>query len=112
MHVPISYNPDASRPVSVEVAQGTDSDLVYQWRLDEFQRMGFMRYVAEMLAAGRIDLHQMEDLLKAGCEHHLALEILAGTAWNGEDEAFYTCPADQAVREAPEASQGPSEGAV
>jgi len=58
---------------------------VLQWRRDQFERMGFSEPMSIFLSHTHIDLHQMEDLLKRGCEHTLAVDILLGTNFLGED---------------------------
>lgn len=58
---------------------------VLNWRKDQFERLGFLEYIADFLASTRIDLHQMEDLLSSGCAHTTAIEILIGTMWSGDD---------------------------
>lgn len=91
-------SPDA---VSVEVSgSNIHSEQVLQWREREFKRMGFVDFVADFLASTRIDLHQMESLLKAGCEHRTAAEILMGTSTFGEDENWIlTDEADYFMRD-------------
>lgn len=61
------------------------SDQVFENRKIRFQSMGFMEYIADFLASTRIDPYMMEDLLKRGCEHTTAIEILIGTMWSGND---------------------------
>lgn len=83
----LGYKTRTPDEVTVEVSgSAIHSDQVLKWREDQFKRMGFFDYIAEFLASTRIDLHQMEDLLKAGCPHRTAAEILIGTCWAGEDE--------------------------
>lgn len=53
----------------------TDEDLE-QWRLEEFQRMGFYEWQASLLANLNVDTHEMDDLLAKGCPRTLALQIL------------------------------------
>lgn len=70
-----------------EMAQRSQhSEKVFDWRDEEFVRMGFANYVASFLASTRIDLHEMETLLNRGCPHDIACQILMGTMWSGEDE--------------------------
>jgi hypothetical protein len=59
-----------------------------EYRQDEFLRMRFADYMAAMLASTHIDLHQMEDLLKKGCSHDLAAQILMGTMCGDSREAY------------------------
>ena len=61
---------------------GVHSEKVLEWRQKEFRRLGFVDYVADFLASTQIDLTRMEKLLKKGCEHELAIQILAGTTWH------------------------------
>lgn len=69
------------------------------YRRDEFVRMGFVDYVAAMLADTRIDLHMMEDLIKSGCRPDTAARILMGTTFAGDDPAWgWTEPVED-VRE-------------
>lgn len=83
---PATYNsPEPEAVISEVSGSGRHSELVLNWRQEEFRRLGFASYVADLAAASNIDLHMMEDLLDRGCPHDLALQILMGTAWNGED---------------------------
>ena len=78
-----------SASVITEVsASGVHAEVVLIWRQDEFRRMGFADYAADLLASTRIDLHEMEDLLKKGCAHDLAMQILMGTMWSGDDPSW------------------------
>lgn len=59
---------------------------VLQWRKDEFLRMGFTDPMSSFLSHTHIDLHIMEHrFLKRGCEHAVAIDILLGTNFIGED---------------------------
>lgn len=80
----------SSAPVKIDVAGR--SEQVLRYRKEEFERFGFASYVAEYLASTQIDLHRMEDLLKAGCAHDVALRILNGTTWKADvnDPAWET----------------------
>lgn len=59
---------------------------ILEYRKSEYARMGFPDYLTEYLAATFIDLHEMERLLKNGCPHDLAMEILIGTWVLGPDD--------------------------
>lgn len=65
-----------------------EAEKVLAWRQAEFRRFGYVDYVADFLAATRIDLTQIEDLIKRGCALDLAAQILMGTDWHGEDELW------------------------
>lgn len=62
---------------------------VLKWRKDEFVRMGFSEPMSIFLSSTNIDLHQMEDkLLKRGCDHVTAVDILLGTNFLGDDPTW------------------------
>lgn len=54
----------------------SDDAIVEEWRLSEFERMGFKMPAAALLNDWQVDLHQAQDLISAGCPHELALRIL------------------------------------
>lgn len=56
---------------------------VFTWREREFKRLGYAPHEAEHLAATRIDIHEIDKLLRAGCSHVLAWQILIGTRERG-----------------------------
>ena len=64
---------------------GTHSEDVLENRAKRFEGMGFTSYLADFLAETRIDVWQMQALLDKGCPHDLAVEILIGTMWSGDD---------------------------
>lgn len=105
------YTAGQSETVSGEVATTADihDDEVLDWRQRRFRELGFVPYVADVLAESRVDLHQMGALLGKGCSHDLAAQILVGTMWSGEDPSAYTGFASEGVTELPVASQGPSD---
>lgn len=103
----------ATKPFKVEetplvssemVNLGLHSDQVYQWREEQFAQMGFEEIQVGYLASHRVDIHQMRTLIEGGCPHDLAIRILAGTDFHGEDPTDYASLAVQAVSEPPEAS--------
>ena len=60
---------------TTEQVEGRDQ--VARWRWDEALRMGFSPILAqEVMRHGEVDLHDLERMLKQGCEHGLAFDIL------------------------------------
>jgi hypothetical protein len=49
--------------------------LVHEWRAEQLQRLGLSRLVAEGFA-GRVDWHDLAELVAHGCSPELALDIL------------------------------------
>ena len=86
---PLTYKPiKDARVISEVTAAYQHPEDVLEWRRSQFRTFGFVDYSADLLAGTRIDLHDMEDLLKAGCSHDLAMSILIGTTWHGDDPAW------------------------
>lgn len=55
----------------------TEQQRIERWRAGELERAGYDRSAAAVLAARPdVDLHYAIDLLRAGCSHELALQIL------------------------------------
>lgn len=55
----------------------TEPERIERWRAEELQRAGYEPEAARMLASRvDVDLHYAIDLLRAGCQHELALQIL------------------------------------
>ena len=55
----------------------SENDPIVLWRAEELQRAGYEPAAARMLASRPdVDLHYAIDLLRAGCQHELALQIL------------------------------------
>jgi hypothetical protein len=53
------------------------AELIRSWRLEELERAGYPRPVAEQLAdLSYVDLHLAVDLLRSGCPQDTALRIL------------------------------------
>lgn len=52
---------------------------LHYWHIDYFRALGFDRHQAEILELAKIQPHDLEDLLDAGCprEIELLVEILA-----------------------------------
>lgn len=96
----------SSSLIDVVTAIGLHSEVVLNWRQERFVAMGFDAHDADNLAETNIDLHRMEDLLNAGCGHDLAIEILSGTNWYGEDTSPPMSKAAERVTEASVASEG------
>ena len=55
----------------------TELERIERWRAETLERAGYEPSAAQTLA-GRpeVDLHYAIDLLRAGCQHELALQIL------------------------------------
>jgi hypothetical protein len=61
----------------LELHTDTELDRIERWRSDELERAGYGREQAATLAARHdIDLHTAVDLVRQGCPHELALNIL------------------------------------
>ena len=57
--------------------QETEQERIERWRCHELERAGYEPSAAAMLATRHdVDLHSAIDLIRAGCRHELALEIL------------------------------------
>jgi hypothetical protein len=55
----------------------TEVERIERWRAEELERAGYEAAAASLLASrGDVDLHYAIDLLRAGCEPELALQIL------------------------------------
>ena len=62
---------------AAELTQETEQERIERWRAGELERAGFEPAAAAMLAARfDVDLHYALDLVRAGCDHELALQIL------------------------------------
>lgn len=62
---------------AAELTQETEQERIERWRAGELERAGYEPAAASMLA-GRfdVDLHHAIDLVRAGCDPELALQIL------------------------------------
>jgi hypothetical protein len=49
--------------------------LVNEWRIEQLERLGITRFVAEAVA-GVVDWHELASLIERGCPPALALEIV------------------------------------
>jgi hypothetical protein len=49
---------------------------VFCWRLERSHDLGFEPQLANMIAASRIDLHELEHLISSGCQPGTAYRIL------------------------------------
>ena len=57
--------------------QETEQERIERWRAGELERAGYDAAAAAILACRHdVDLHSAIDLVRAGCRHELALEIL------------------------------------
>ena len=55
----------------------TEDDQVMQWRIEELERAGYApEDVIVMAVDASIDLHVAVDLVRSGCPHQVALQIL------------------------------------
>jgi hypothetical protein len=62
---------------AAELTQETEQERIERWRAGELERAGFEPAAAAVLAARfDVDLHDALDLVRAGCDHELALQIL------------------------------------
>jgi hypothetical protein len=53
-----------------------EDELVFTWRYDQFQQLGFDEEEAGLLAGSDVDLNQARSLVAAGCPSPVALQIL------------------------------------
>ena len=58
------------------VEQHTEREKVESWRLHVLIEAGYPMELAARLAASEADLHQAVELVKSGCRHETAAEIL------------------------------------
>ena len=58
------------------VEDHTERDKVESWRLHVLIEAGYPMELAARLAASEADLHQAVELVRVGCEHATAAEIL------------------------------------
>jgi hypothetical protein len=56
-------------------AVSADEILVNEWRVEQLERLGIRRLVAEAVA-GLVDWHEVASLIERGCTPALALEIV------------------------------------
>jgi hypothetical protein len=57
--------------------QETELERIERWRAGELERAGYEAAAAAVLASRPdVDLHYAIDLIRAGCQHELALQIL------------------------------------
>jgi hypothetical protein len=61
----------------LEIRVDTELERIERWRAEELERAGYDRKQAALIAARHdVDLHSAVDLVRQGCPHDLALEIL------------------------------------
>jgi hypothetical protein len=78
----IPRNPDWQEALTMEPAparsrlEAIDHDdlLVHEWRVRQLTRLGIPWSLAQ--AAGRVDWHQVAELVRRGCPPRLALQIV------------------------------------
>jgi hypothetical protein len=51
-----------------------DERIIHAWRVEQLQRLGLPRILAETFA-GRVDWYEIAELIARGCTPELALEI-------------------------------------
>lgn len=95
-------NPDEADTLISKMGGRGHSEQVLQWRNSEFQRMGFIDAMSSFLSHTNIDLHMMENILKNGCDKTMAVDILLGTNFIGEDPTWNW----QGVEDEPEPDEG------
>jgi hypothetical protein len=54
----------------------SDRDKVASWRLHQLIEAGYPVHLAERLAHSDADLHRAVELIRQGCDAHVAAEIL------------------------------------
>lgn len=69
---------EMTRMAAAEVTtRETEPERIERWRAGELERAGYEPSAAAMLASRpEVDLHYAIDLIRAGCQHELALQIL------------------------------------
>lgn len=61
----------------ITLDRDTEAERVVDWRREELERAGYDGESAARLAErGDVDLHVAVDLVRSGCPHETALEIL------------------------------------
>jgi hypothetical protein len=53
-----------------------EDELVFMWRFDQFQQLGFAEEEAGLLAGSDVDLNQARSLVAARCPLMLVVQIL------------------------------------
>lgn len=81
-------NPQEADTLISKMGGRGHSKKVLEWRDLRFQKLGFTEPMATFLAHTHIDLHVMEDYLSRGCEHTVAVDILLGTDFLGDDATW------------------------
>lgn len=63
--------------MTTAATETSPTTLAEQWRFDQAVKMGFSPALAdEVMRHAEVDLHQLNNMLQAGCPHELAYEIL------------------------------------
>jgi hypothetical protein len=61
----------------IEASGMTDEELIFAWRFEQLQRVGFDSELAlELAVCTRVDLHDATELVERGCAPTLAAQIL------------------------------------
>lgn len=58
------------------IEEHTEQEKVESWRLHVLVEAGYPMELAARIAASEADLHQAVELVKSGCRHETAAEIL------------------------------------
>jgi len=61
------------QPTDLAVAE---DELVFMWRFDQFQQLGFGEEEAGLLAGSDVDLNRARSLVAAGCPLTVVVQIL------------------------------------
>ena len=61
------------QPTDLAVAE---DELVFMWRFDQFQQLGFDEEEAGLLAGSDVDLNRARSLVAAGCPLTVAVQII------------------------------------
>lgn len=60
---------------SIELPRRDEDSLVHEWRVEQLERLGFTRWLADVIA-DHIDWHEIAALVERGCPPRLALKIV------------------------------------
>jgi hypothetical protein len=72
----VRANERAVSEMTIAQTDENERSKVESWRLHVLVEAGYPLHLAERLAHSEADLHQAVALVRAGCQHELAIEIL------------------------------------
>jgi hypothetical protein len=72
----VRANQGAVSEMTVAETEENERSKVESWRLHVLIEAGYPLPLAERLAHSDADLHEAVELVRAGCKHELAIEIL------------------------------------